>query len=510
MNETTVNYQRTTLLLIISATILRICVAAFTELGNDEVYYRLYADPLQWNYFDHPPMVGWLIRLSTVNLWLDQGVFIRLGAILCAALSTWFIFRCGQITGGERAGFYAAVLYTAGIYSSIIAGTFILPDSPQMLCWTAALLLMIRLSAEQAAPVRTLLLFGTVAGGAMLCKIHSAFLWSGLGLFILLYRRHWLRHWSVYAAALITLLCCIPVIGWNLANDFITFRYHGERVDVTEGGLRLDYFGSFLGGEIFYTNPLVFVALVAGLIKGWKRFTHDWWRILLLTAFPLLILATLVSFFRELLPHWTGPAFVTLMVPAAVAFASQPAASPRLPGLFRSALILIVFAVFAGLLLIGFYPGTLGKKEPARLGYGDFTLDMVGWKKFAPVFDSIIRSTHPDNRLSGTVMVADEWFPAAHIDYYLARPAGVRMLVTGPVDKIHQYEWLNRQRGPLPRPADVYLVSPSNSPVHPENIPWLQNRAPLRTDTVVQYRSHVPVRNFIVQYYPQIMIPEIK
>ena len=36
----------------------------------------------------------------------------------------------GKKIRNERTGLYAAVLYNTSIYSSIIAGTFILPDSP--------------------------------------------------------------------------------------------------------------------------------------------------------------------------------------------------------------------------------------------------------------------------------------------------------------------------------------------------------------------------------------------
>ena len=501
-------YARKTILLIILASLVRMLVAAFTELGNDEVYYRLYTDPLQWNYFDHPPLVGWLIRLSTFNLMADTGFFIRLGAIGCGALGTWLIYRCGQTAANPRAGFYAALLYTAGIYSSVIAGTFILPDSPQMVCWTGALLLMIRMAGIEALQPGRILLFGLVAGIGMLCKIHTVFLWAGMGLFILLYRRNWLRHWSLYAAALITVLLFLPVVYWNVQHDFITFRYHGERVDVSEGGFRPDYFAAFLVGQILYTQPLVFIALLITIPK-WRRALNIYLlRMLLLTALPLLMLANGVAFFRELLPHWTGPAFVTLMIPAAVAFDLANKQQERMPAWLRAAVAMTAGVLVAGILLIQFFPGTLGKQEHARKGYGDFTLDMYGWKKFAPVFDSIYRSTHPGIRTGDAVIVADEWFPAAHIDYYLARPLGIRMLVNGPVDKIHQYEWLNRQRGPLPRPAAVYLVSPSNSPVHPENIDWLRNLQPRRSDTFVQYRNGLPARQFIVHYYPQVTIPE--
>ncbi len=501
------NYRRKTLLLLALATLFRMGVAAFTELGNDEVYYRLYADPLQWNYFDHPPAVGWLIRLSTFNLLADSGFFIRLGAIACAAGSTWLMYRSGEALAGPRAGYYAAALYTAALYSSIIAGTFILPDSPQMLCWTAALLLLIRIAQAGQVPKKHLLLFGLVAGLGMLCKIHTVFLWMGLGLFILLYRRHWLRHGSLYAAAALTLLLFVPVISWNIRFDFITFRYHGERVDVSSGGLRLDYFGAFAAGQILYCNPLVFFILLQALRKRSSLLRHPAQRTLLLTGLPLIMLATSVSLFRELLPHWTGPGFVTLMLPAAAVMAARAESTGWRPVLLRAALVFTAAIMVAGTAFINLFPGTLGKQEPARRGYGDFTLDMHGWRSFAPVFDSIYRSTHPDGRVSGTVIVADEWFPAAHIDYYLARPLGLRMLVTGPIEKTHQYQWLNRQRGPYPARVEVYLVSPSNSPVHPENISWLQPAQLLHTDTLRQYRSGAWVREWVVQRYGEVELP---
>jgi hypothetical protein len=355
-----------------------------------------------------------------------------------------------------------------------------------------------------------MLLFGLVTGAGMLCKIHSVFLWSGMGLYILLYQRSWLRSGSLYASAGITLLLFMPVIGWNIQHDFITFRYHGERVDVSGGGLRPDYFAAFTAGQILYTNPLVFILLVQAM-RRYPLKADNRYRILLLTAMPLILLATAVSFFRELLPHWTGPGFVTLMIPAGIYLAQRQAAPagkpPGLPALSRAALLLTLVVVLAGTLLIRYYPGTMGKQENDRLGYGDFTLDMHGWKAFAPVFDSIYRSTHPVPVTGGTLLLADEWFPAAHIDYYLARPLGIRMLVSGPVEKTHQYQWLNRQRGPLPHRADVYIISPSNSPVHPENISWLNKVQPIRSDTILQYRSGKPARRFAVHHYPEMNIP---
>ncbi|MEI9959087.1 MAG: glycosyltransferase family 39 protein [Ferruginibacter sp.] len=157
-------------------------MACSIELGNDEVYYSIYAQYLHWNYFDHPPIVGWLIRCTTANLFFTNELFIRLGAIIAAAVTTWFLFLSGKKINNAHTGFLAAVIYTATIYGSIIAGTFILPDSPQMVFWAAGLYLLIDIAAYTditRTKKRSVLLFGIIMGLGMLCKIHTAFLWFG-------------------------------------------------------------------------------------------------------------------------------------------------------------------------------------------------------------------------------------------------------------------------------------------------------------------------------------------
>jgi hypothetical protein len=482
-------------------------VAGSIELGNDEVYYRLYADPLQWNYFDHPPMVGWLIRLSTFNLYFDNGFTIRLGAIFCGAVTTWLLYKCGERLLNEYTGFLAALLYTGTIYGSIIAGTFILPDSPQMVCWTGSLLLLIKITESKYFTKKTtkdVLWFGLITGIGMLCKIHTVFLWFGFGLYMLLYNREWLKHWSIYAAAAITIVLFTPVLLWNVQHDFITFTYHGKRVDVATGGLNIESFLTFVGGQVFYTNPIVFF-LIARAIWHRDLFVkphHK--RVLLLVGLPLIILASSVSLFKELLPHWTGPAFASLILLTASYYSRKQWSSQtkrKVPLGFSAANWLLLFIAIAGVVLINFFPGTLGNKRMEKKGAGDFTLDMYGWKQFSKSFDRIYHSSHTAHDAGKTIVLGDEWFPAAHIDFYVANPLHIRMAVLGPIDKTHQYRWLNKQRGPMPDSTDLYIISPSNSPIHKENFAFLNGITPAKTDSIIQYRGKEEARRFYIYYY---------
>ena len=102
MPPSTINYQKKLWWLIGISVFAKILLSFFLELGNDEVYYYTYALQPDWNHFDHPPMVGWLIRIFTFNLnWLSD-LSMRLGSIICAALATIVIFESGTLLKNEK------------------------------------------------------------------------------------------------------------------------------------------------------------------------------------------------------------------------------------------------------------------------------------------------------------------------------------------------------------------------------------------------------------------------
>ena len=198
------------LYLVLITTIIRIVLAYFLELGNDEVYYYTYAIHLQSNYFDHPPAVGILIKLFTFNLHLDSEVFLRLGAIVFAAIGTIMSYQIGQLIRNERTGWFAAILYNTSIYSSIIAGTFILPDSPQVIFWLASLYIMLQIVHHDkkrfTVPVKYWIWLGILTGLCIMCKVHGVFLWAGFGLYVLFYGRRMFANPWLYVAFIITVV----------------------------------------------------------------------------------------------------------------------------------------------------------------------------------------------------------------------------------------------------------------------------------------------------------------
>ena len=459
----TASYKVRLWLLILIATVLRLFLAATTELGNDEVYYWTYAQDLQWNYFDHPPMVAIWIRAFTANLTLEgYELFVRLGSIVSAALCTGLIYLTTTCISNERAGWFAACLYTTSLYSSIIAGLFILPDSPQMLFWCAALYLLVRLT-ESPRSWKLWIGFGIAAGLCIMSKVHGGFLWIGLGLYILLKKREWLKLPQLYVAAMLTALIISPILLWNMANDFVTYRFHSERVEVKGFTIDLTSFGREVFGQVFYNNPFNIAVLVISLV-AWRRSVIKSTAPLTLFAFigiPMILLLIGVSLFRTTFPHWSGPGHVALLPLMGIYLAQL--SSRRMPLLLRGAFIIILLVSALGLGLTHFYPGTLGSKKEEKLGHGDFTLDLHGWTDAGKAFGELYaKEVESGIAPKGAPVLAHKWFPAAHLDYYFCRPHDIPLIGLGTPIDLHQYLWLNGKRLPAARIDMAYTVVPSN------------------------------------------------
>ena len=500
----------------------RMLPAALLELGNDEVYYREYALHLQWNYFDHPPVLALLIRLSTFNLHLQNEFFMRLGAIVCAGLSTWVIYQTGCRIRNAYTGWIAALLFTASFYTSVIAGIFILPDSPEVLCWLLSIYGMVRiLEAGNSKTPRSLyfIFVGITIGLCVMSKIHGIFLWLGFGGYILFHRRDLLKNPFLWLSVLITLILISPIFFWNLENHFITYQYHQARI-VAWAKPDPDHFLQQALGSVFYCNPvnfILYVLMLYALIRRRMGALPRFYPLFLWLSFPLISILLWVSLFNETLPHWSGPAYLSLMLMASL-YGDYKWSLKTWPPWVKPAVVLYLITVVLGVAFIRFLPFPMGSKDQKTLGKGDISLDMSGWKDFAVKFDSLYQEDLLKGRMGASpTIISDYWFPASHLDFYIASPNHLNLLAIGPLNDIHHFAWLNKRRPRLTKGSDAYFIYPSNYYGPP--------KASLKKDftlvedsvTIPAYKFKKRVRNFIIYrmhdytgFPDEYLIPEIK
>ncbi|WP_343522147.1 glycosyltransferase family 39 protein [Pedobacter sp.] len=451
-----------------ATTAVKLIIASATALGNDEVYYWTYALNLQWNYFDHPPFVAWLIRTTTANLHFHSELAVRLGAILSSAIGTIIVYKTGKLLLNARVGWLAVCLYSSSFYCSVIAGVFILPDSPQMVFWLWGIFLLLKITKSVSLGLPTLHLwcwFGVAAGLCMMCKIHGVYLWVGIIMFALVGNKKLLVQKGMYVSMLISLMIISPFMIWNIKHHFITYTYHSNRVSLFHAGINPLAFAREISGQIFYNNPVIFFLAwmaVVSFIKTKHFFLKSEIQLLLYCALPLIATLIFLSIFRDTLPHWSGPAYTCLIFVSALKLESFTRS--RSKAIVSAGLFFYLFVVSAGLIIINFYKGTFShQKDPMRLGAGDPTLDLYGWKETGRLIDSVYRvdKSSEKNKTAKTIVIT-KWFPAAHLDFYVCNRTGLQTYGLGEIFDLHQYYWSNQTKQKLTTGDNAYYIVPSN------------------------------------------------
>jgi hypothetical protein len=273
----------------------------------------------------------------------------------------------------------------------------------------------------------------------------------------------WLKKPQLYVAFFITAVLVSPIILWNVKHDFATFRFHSNRVDVDEFILHGNYFLKELGSQIGFNNPVNFFLIVAALIAFYRKRMqyHPALAIYIFIALPLAFLLLFISLFRNVtLPHWSGPAYVSCMPLAAIWLAEH--SKKAFPKILQWGLGIFLFAYLGYSSIIKFYPGTYGSENKEDFGRGDITLDMYGWKKASVQFDSLYNDDVSKKIMPvNAAMVTSNWW-GAHVEYYFARPLGLKMIGLGKPQYLNEYLWTNKWRKNEVDLNNVYCIIPSD------------------------------------------------
>jgi 4-amino-4-deoxy-L-arabinose transferase-like glycosyltransferase len=123
---------------------LHLTIAALVPLFDDEAYYALWARNLALGYYDHPPMIAYMIRMGT-NLLGETPLGIRLCPVIGFVASGYLVGDIARRISRGVAGLpvVATTLHNLGLLVFAL-GSFATPDAPSTLFWVAALWAAIR------------------------------------------------------------------------------------------------------------------------------------------------------------------------------------------------------------------------------------------------------------------------------------------------------------------------------------------------------------------------------
>jgi dolichol-phosphate mannosyltransferase len=88
------------------------------------------------SYFDHPPMVAWVIRAGQLFLGKSE-LGVRIGGFLLSLFSTGLLYALGRSWFSRKAGLWAALLQLLPLY--FVYGLLITPDAPLTFFWLLTL-----------------------------------------------------------------------------------------------------------------------------------------------------------------------------------------------------------------------------------------------------------------------------------------------------------------------------------------------------------------------------------
>jgi hypothetical protein len=275
--------------------------ATYTEVLSDESYYWLYGRYLAWGYFDHPPMVALLIKIS--SLFFDGNLGIRFMTVLLEIFTLLFIWRIIDDQKPDCEKVYSFFIIAGSICLFQAYGFFTTPDVP-LLFFTAFFLYSYKVYLSDQSWKSVLFLSLSMAG--LVYSKYQAVLVIG---FVVISNIKLLKSYKFWMAGIVALILFTPHMWWQVVNNYPSFKFH--LVDRAEG-FRWHHILEYLPNQLAVFNPLVFGAVVYVMAKNKPG---D----LLTRALYFLIIGfigffALTAFRGHVEPHWTIAGSVAMII----------------------------------------------------------------------------------------------------------------------------------------------------------------------------------------------------
>ncbi|MBA3755370.1 MAG: glycosyltransferase family 39 protein [Nitrosomonas sp.] len=298
--------------IVLFVILLRLVYFGLAQLIPDEAYYWQYAQHMDLSFYDHPPMVAWLIWLGTAILGNNE-FGVRIGALLCGLITMGYLYALAQNLYNKSTAM-RTLLLVAILPLGFGSGLLMTPDAPLVAAWAATLYYMER--ALIAGQRTAWLGMGVAFGLGLLSKYSLGLLGIAALVFVIIdpTARRWMKRPHPYLAALLAALLFSPVIIWNYQNDWVSFAFQSNRVLADSYQFSVHY---LIAHIIILLTPVGFVAATFALfsIKNREDQQLERRRHLFVQVFvgaPLFI-CFILSTFDALRFHWTGPIWLAIL-----------------------------------------------------------------------------------------------------------------------------------------------------------------------------------------------------
>jgi len=310
--------------LIFVVTAYRLFYASALPLTADEAYYWQWSRHLAWGYFDHPPLIAWIIAAGTGIVGINP-LGVRMFPIILAAGTAWMVYR--MVTDldrdtGQNAGLWALgfMLFTPLLATGAVLAT---PDVPFVFFWTAAAWRIQK--GVSGIGNRAWVEAGIMTGLGLLSKLPMTILPPALLVALLSTNkgRRVLLSPGPWLAGLLAAAVCMPYVLWIASRGWEPLLYQlGHGLGGSGGVHRSGSFLLFLTGQLAVTGLLVFPVAMLGLfhgVKRWRDRSQNEDTRTVLNLWTALGVVTLFSFAGASFLARSGPNWPVAMYPTAFA-----------------------------------------------------------------------------------------------------------------------------------------------------------------------------------------------
>ena len=166
----------------------------------DEAYYFSWGKQISLGYFDHPPLIGWIMSLTNTS-----------------TLRLPFLFTTILFAMIAKEKVLGKLLLIPGVHL-LLGGA--LPDTLMVL--SGFLVLHSFKKWVSASTIKNAVILGIMTAILAYSKFHGIFLVLALAI------GFWSKRgeWTLYLAIAITAFALTPYLVWQSENNWVTFAYH--------------------------------------------------------------------------------------------------------------------------------------------------------------------------------------------------------------------------------------------------------------------------------------------
>ncbi len=309
--------------------VVNLVQAAITELAHDEAYYWLYSRHMEWGFFDHPPMIAFLIKIGT--LFSNDELAVRIFPVILGTLSILMLYFLIPDVSKEISLFIALSLSVV-IIQSHVGGLLAIPDLP-LVFFFLLFLVLYKNYLEKDTVILALLLGITGA-----CMLYSKYHGILVLFFMLISNVKIMSRRSFWIIPVIISVLMLPHLLWQIRNGFPTFEYH---LIGRSRSYSVQHTINYVLSQILIAGPFVSIILI---FHGFKRKSANLFekslKYIMIGFFSFFFLS---SFKGHVEAHWTAIAFVALFILAFKGIKESKKARKWTYVLFIPSVIMVVF-----------------------------------------------------------------------------------------------------------------------------------------------------------------------